>query len=185
MLPVDQTIFGRPQMHIDGQRYYLMVESMNGSLRTYEEQHAEADGVLQLDEGSLPAFKATPKRRTVAFTFQDERHELEIAYNPATVDYLQAYPNVELEVLFGAEVSSEARAAFEETLRPLVADRGPRASLNLLLKFAQFATDYKRDQEHFGEERYLFPEESLASDYSDCEDRAVLLAYLVRTLLGR
>lgn len=185
MLPVDQKIFGRPQMHIDGQRYYLMVESMNGSLRTYKEQHAEADGVLQLDESSLPAFEATPKRRTVAFSFQDERHELEIAYNPATVDYLQAYPNVELEVLFGAGVSSTARTAFEETLQPLVVDRPPREALNLLLTFAQFATDYKRDQEHFGEERYLFPEESLASDYSDCEDRAVLLAYLTRTLLGR
>ncbi|WP_251980235.1 hypothetical protein [Salinibacter ruber] len=185
MLPVDQKIFGRPQMHIDGQRYYLMVESIGGSLRTYKEQHAEADGVLRLDESSLPVFEATSKRRTVAFTFQDERHELEIAYNPATVDYLQAYPNVELEVLFGAGVSSTARTAFEKTLQPLVVDRPPREALNLLLTFAQFATDYKRDQEHFGEERYLFPEESLASDYSDCEDRAVLLAYLTRTLLGR
>jgi hypothetical protein len=185
MLPVDQKIFGRPQIRIDGQRYYLMVESISGSLRTYKEQHAEADGVLRLDEGSLPAFEATPKRRTVAFTFQGERHELEIAYNPATVEYLRAYPNVELEVLMGASVSSEAQASFKETLQPLVTDRPPRASLNLLLKFAQFATDYKRDQEHFGEERYLFPEESLATDYSDCEDRAVLLAYLTRTLLGR
>jgi len=185
MLPVDQKIFGKPQMYIDGQRYYLMVESMNGSLRTYEEQHAEADGVLRLDEGSLPAFEVTPKRRTVTFSFRDQRHELEIAYNPATVEYLRAYPNVELEVLMGAGVSSDAQASFKETLQPLVTDRPPRASVNLLLKFAQFATDYKRDQEHFGEERYLFPEESLASDYSDCEDRAVLLAYLTRTLLGR
>jgi hypothetical protein len=185
MLPVDQKIFGWPQMHIDGQRYYLVVESMNGSLRTYKEQHAEADGVLRLDEGSLPAFEATPKRRTVAFTFQDKRHELEVAYNPAAVDYLQAYPNVDLNVLMSAGVSSTARTGLEETLQPLIKGRAPRASLNLLLTFVQFATDYKRDQEHFGEERYLFPEESLATDYSDCEDRAVLLAYLVRTLLGR
>jgi len=185
MLPVDQKIFGWPQMHIDGQRYYLMVESMNGPLRTYKEQHAEADGVLRLDEGSLPAFETTPERRTVAFTFQDKRHELEVAYNPAAVDYLQAYPNVDLNVLMSAGVSSTARTSLEKTLQPLVKGRAPRASLNLLLTFAQFATDYKRDQEHFGEERYLFPEESLATDYSDCEDRAVLLAYLVRTLLGR
>ena len=185
MLPVDQKIFGHPQIYIDGQRYYLMVESMNGSLRTYKEQHAEANGVLRLDEGSPPALEATPKRRTVAFTFQDKRYKLEVAYNPATVDYLRAYPNVELEVLMGAGVSSEAQASFKEALQPLVTDRPPRASMNLLLKFAQFATDYKRDQDHFGEERYLFPEESLATDYSDCEDRAVLLAYLTRTLLDR
>jgi hypothetical protein len=185
MLPVKQKIFGRPQMYIDGQRYYLMVESMNGSLRTYEGQHSTADRALHLDEASLPAVEASSEQRTVAFTFQDKRHELEIAYNPATVEYLQAYPNVELGVLFRAGVSSEARASIEKALQPLVADRGPRASLNLLLKFAQFATDYQCDQNHFGEERFLFPEETLASDYSDCEDRAVLLAYLVRTLLER
>jgi hypothetical protein len=92
---------------------------------------------------------------------------------------------VGLPVLLGAGVSSAARSSFEDTLQPLLSGRSPRASLNLLLTFAQFATDYKRDQDHFGEERYLFPEESLASDYSDCEDRAVLLAYLVRTLLDR
>lgn len=185
MLPVDQKIFGRPQMHIDGQRYYLMVEDMSGSLRTYEGQHGEASQALQLDEGTLPDVAEGRTTRTVEFSFQDQRHSLEVAYNPSAVDYLQSYPNVELKVLMGAGVSSTARTAFRETLQPLVADRGPRASLNLLLTFVQFATDYKRDQDHFGEERYLFPEESLASDYSDCEDRAVLMAYLVRTFLDR
>jgi len=185
MLPVEGKIFGRPQMHIDGQRYYLMVESMNGSLRTYEGRHEEAEEVLQLDEGTLPDVASERKTRTVEFSFQDQRHSLEVAYNPATVEYLRAYPNVGLPVLLGAGVSSAARSSFEDTLQPLLSGRSPRASLNLLLTFAQFGTDYKRDQDHFGEERYLFPEESLASDYSDCEDRAVLLAYLVRTLLNR
>jgi hypothetical protein len=57
--------------------------------------------------------------------------------------------------------------------------------LTFLLRFVQFATEYKRDREHFGEERFLFPEESLAAAASDCEDRAVLFAYLVRTLMER
>lgn len=185
MLPVDQKIFGRPQMHIDGQRYYLMVEDMSGSLRTYEGQHGEASQALQLDEGTLPDVADRSATSTVEFSFQDERYSLDIAYNPASVEYLRAYPIVELSVLFQAGVSAEAQSSLEKALRPLLTGRGPRASLNLLLTFAQFATDYKRDQDHFGEERYLFPEESLATDYSDCEDRAVLLAYLTRTLLCR
>jgi hypothetical protein len=185
MLPVDQKIFDRPQIRIDGQRYYLMVEKMSGTLRTYKGQHGEANGVLQLGEKTLPDVADRSATRTVEFSFRGERHTLDVAYNPVIVDYLQAYPNVELSVLFQSDVSAEAQSSFEEALQPLVAGLGPRASLNLLLKFAQFATDYKRDQDHFGEERYLFPEESLATDYSDCEDRAVLLAYLTRTLLGR
>ena len=185
MLPIAQKIYGRPQMYYSGHRYYLMVEEMSGSLRTYEGQHGKANQVLQLDEGSPPNVTERRMTRTVEFSFGDQRYALDLAYSPSTVEYLHAYPNVDLNVLMSTGVSSTAQSAFEETLHPLVADRGPRASVNLLLTFTQFATNYKRDQDHFGEERYLFPEESLASDYSDCEDRAILLSYLVRTLLNR
>jgi hypothetical protein len=185
MLPIDQKVFGRPQMHIDGQRYYLMDEEIGGSLRTYKGQHGEASRALQLGEGPLPDMPEESAERTVEFSFQGERHSLDIAYNPSAAEYLRAYPKADLGVLFSAGVSPEARGSLEESLRPLIEGRPARESLSLLLKFAQFATDYKRDQEHFGEERFLFPEETLASDYSDCEDRAVLLGYLAGELLGR
>ena len=191
VLPVEEKIFGRPQMYIGGQRYYLMVgdEGMvgsgGGSLRTYEGQHGSARRALRLSEENLPDVGTGSETRTVEFSFQGQRRSLEVSYSPATAEYLRAYPDVELGVLMEAGVSLVAEASLKEALRPLLEGLGPRASANLLLKFSQFATDYKRDQEHFGEERYLFPEESLASDYSDCEDRAVLLAYLARELLGR
>ncbi|MCS3679276.1 hypothetical protein GGP71_003226 [Salinibacter ruber] len=185
MLPIDQTVFGWPQMHIGGQRYYLMVEEAGGSLRTYEGQHGNASQSLQLREGALPDMPEEKATRTVEFSFQGERHSLDIAHNPSAAEYLRAYPKVDLNVLFSAGVSPEAQASLKESLRPLTQGRPPRESLNLLLTFAQSVTDYKRDQDHFGEERFLFPEESLASDYSDCEDRAVLMAYLTRELLGR
>lgn len=185
MLPVNEQVFNRPQMQIDGQRYYLMTSETGGSLRTYEGDHPEADRILRLDEGTVPNVSATSETRSVSFSFQDERHELDIAYNPAVVDYLEAYLNVELNVLFRSGVSTEARQSLVDALDPLVEGRSIRDAVNLLLTFAQFSTEYKRDRDHFGEERFLFPEETLAFDYSDCEDRAVLLSYLVRTLLDR
>ena len=185
MIPVEEKIFGQPQMHIGGQRYYLMTDEIGGSLRTYEGQHEEAGQVLDLNARSLPDLAEEAETRTVSFAFQDERHELDVVHNPAVVDYLREYPNVDLRVLFEAGLSSVAQGSITEELQPLLDGRTPRESLNLLLKFSQFTTDYKRDQDHFGEERYLFPEETLASDYSDCEDRAVLMAYLTKELLGR
>ncbi len=185
LLPVEEQVFDRPQMHVDGQRYYLMADKAGGSLRTYNGQHEEATQPLHLSAQSLPDLTGAAETGTVSFTFQDERYELDVAYNPSVVDYLEDYPNVELQVLFEAGVSSVARRSLAKALGPLVEDRPPRAALNLLLRFAQFATDYKRDRDHFGEERFLFPEETLTADYSDCEDRAVLMAYLTRELLGR
>lgn len=185
MLPVNGQIFNRPQLQIDGQKYYLMVEEGSGSLRTYEGQHETADAALKLDEAVLPEFGASAKSRSASFSYDDQRFNVEFEYSPAVLDYLEAYPNVELEVLFRTGVSPVASASLRNALQPHVEDRTPRDALNFLLRFTQFATDYKRDRDNFGEERFLFAEESLAASASDCEDRAVLYAYLVRDLLGR
>ena len=40
------------------------------------------------------------------------------------------------------------------------------------------------DEEQFGGERPLFPDESLYYPYCDCEDRAILFSVLVRELVG-
>jgi hypothetical protein len=57
-------------------------------------------------------------------------------------------------------------------------------AVNLLLRFVQTAFKYKTDAGQFGFENYLFLEETLYYPYSDCEDRSVLFAWLVRSLLG-
>jgi hypothetical protein len=48
----------------------------------------------------------------------------------------------------------------------------------------QKAFAYKTDQDQFGYEKYFFVEESLHFPYNDCEDRAVLFAWLVHELVG-
>ncbi|WP_146109970.1 hypothetical protein [Salinibacter sp. 10B] len=185
MLPVEEKIFNRSQLHINGQRYYLMGEAGEGALRTYEGQHETADRVLTLDEAVLPNLETASQRRSVSFSYDDERYTIEFQYNPSVVEYLRAYPNVELAVLFRSGMSATAERSLANALRPHIQDRSSRDALNFLLSFVQFATKYKRDRDNFGEERFLFPEESLAESASDCEDRAVLFAYLVRTLLDR
>ena len=185
MLPVDRQIYNRPQMYLNDQRYYLMVEGGGGSLRTYEGQHEEADQVLRLDQRILPALEGSTKQRSASFSYDGERYTIEFSYDTAVLAYLQAFPNVELSVLFEAGASPVAQTSLSESLRPHLEGRSPRQQLTFLLRFVQFATEYKRDRENFGEERFLFPEESLAVSASDCEDRAVLFAYLVRTLLDR
>lgn len=57
-------------------------------------------------------------------------------------------------------------------------------TVNLLLCFVQTAFSYQVDDQQFGREKFLFPEETLFYPYSDCEDRSILFAYLVRELLG-
>ena len=48
----------------------------------------------------------------------------------------------------------------------------------------QHAFEYEVDQEQFGREKVMFAQETLYYKKSDCEDRAVLFAYLIRNLLN-
>ena len=57
------------------------------------------------------------------------------------------------------------------------------AAVNHLLHFVQYAFQYKTDEEQFGYEKWFFAEETIASSHSDCEDRSILFAQLVRHLL--
>lgn len=54
----------------------------------------------------------------------------------------------------------------------------------MILNFVQTAFEYKTDDEQFGYEKPMFPDETLNYPYSDCEDRAILFATLARDLLG-
>lgn len=56
-------------------------------------------------------------------------------------------------------------------------------AINELLHFVQFAFTYAKDRDQFGYEKWNFAEETIASSYSDCEDRAILFTQLVRALL--
>ena len=53
-----------------------------------------------------------------------------------------------------------------------------------MLRFVQTAFEYENDETQFGREKPFFAEETLFYQFSDCEDRSVLFAYLVRNLLG-
>jgi hypothetical protein len=52
------------------------------------------------------------------------------------------------------------------------------------LRMVQKGFPYATDANQFGEENYLLPEEMFFYPQSDCEDRSILFAWLVRNVLG-
>ena len=69
-------------------------------------------------------------------------------------------------------------------LRPLVEGKSELDAVNLILRFVQISLEYKTDDDQFGREKFLFPEETLFYPYADCEDRTILFAFLVHHLTG-
>lgn len=54
--------------------------------------------------------------------------------------------------------------------------------VDYLMRFTRNAFLYEPDEDNFGKEKRLSPEQTLLSDYSDCDDRAALFFYLVKEI---
>jgi hypothetical protein len=50
------------------------------------------------------------------------------------------------------------------------------------MRFTRYAFLYQNDENNFGKEKRLSPEQTLFSKYSDCDDRAALFFYLVKEI---
>ena len=100
------------------------------------------------------------------------------------IDFYNNYPQTDYEVYFEASLSPEARYSLIHDLKPIVEGKSEAEAVNMLLRFVQTAFEYKKDDVQFGREKPFFVEETLFYPFSDCEDRSVLFAYLVRNLIG-
>ncbi|MDR3261384.1 MAG: hypothetical protein LBT78_06065 [Tannerella sp.] len=107
-----------------------------------------------------------------------------IAYNRNLIDLYKTFPQTELTVYANTPLSSATRRSLEKELLPSLKDKEEDEALTFLLTFVQKAFPYKTDQAQFGYEKYFFVEELFHYPYSDCEDRAVLFAQLVRRFIG-
>jgi len=56
--------------------------------------------------------------------------------------------------------------------------------VDFILKFTQQSFDYRKDEDVYGVEKFSFPEETLVNRFSDCEDKAMLFASMIREVLG-
>jgi hypothetical protein len=93
-------------------------------------------------------------------------------------------PQTNLDSHFGANLSPATLRSLRDSLAPELEKRDPSGRVGVLLHFVQTALPYATDQEQFGYEDYLYPDESLFYPACDCEDRAALFAALVRELVG-
>ena len=119
-----------------------------------------------------------------SFSYRGKKHQLKIPYNHFTVDFLSSYPQMDIDQYFRTPLDSVTANALLSQLTVIVKDMSETEAVNLLLRFVQKSFRYETDQDQFGEENYLFIEETIFYPASDCEDRSIVFAWLVKNLLG-
>ena len=100
------------------------------------------------------------------------------------MEFYKSYPQCDVSVYYHTPMSEELKATLYPPLQEAIKGKSQQEAANILIEFVQTGFEYQTDGDQFGYEKPFFVDELFYYPYSDCEDRAVLYSYLVRTLMG-
>ncbi len=180
--PALQTRYGENFVLIDNRPYYLPPGTPD-DINTYAGQFPEADIIPDLTIRrplNLPFEKGVKK---VSFEHAGENYSFEVFYNKNLLKFYNSLPLTDASVYFNSAIDLRTKESLALALQPHLKKLSKAEAAGLLLSFVQNAFEYQTDQEQFGKEKFLFPDELFHYQASDCEDRSVLFAWLARNLL--
>ncbi len=183
LIPVVNQVYAKNYFTFDNLNYYLMEGDLL-NLYTYEQDFPGAQKIFDLNIHHAIALGDDGATKQYDFQYNGESHPVDITYNGNIINFYNDYPQADIKVYFDAVVSPEAKNSLANNFVPLIQELNEPDAVNLLLHFVQTAFDYKTDQDQFGYEKFFFAEELFYYPAADCEDRSVLFAYLVKSLLG-
>jgi len=131
----------------------------------------------------MPDFKPEDyTEKQIAFNYKHKAYHFKVKLNE-TVDAIFAnYPGVDFETYFNIPLSRETYQSLIPLLKQNLKGMAPKKGVDYLMQFTRYAFLYENDEENFGKEKRLSPEQTLLNKYSDCDDRAALFFYLVKEI---
>lgn len=188
LVPSALNLYDVGYFKVDGIRYYLLNlesnESMPANILAYSTDYNPKGSMIDFLQATSPDFGRLYLKRDFSFPFENRQITLTVVYDSSDVSYYNLFPFVDLRAMFANSPSDTAVKCIAKALQPELRGLSEWRQVNLLLAFLQKGFSYKTDDEQFGKENYLYPEESFFYPYNDCEDRSFLFACLVRDLLG-
>lgn len=188
LIPSKQRMYEVTYFTFDNERYYAVSfdgrTNKPGSVYTYDGHYPGAVKKLDMTIKTRVARGVNVEKRNLSFEYGGREYAIEADYEKARINYLNTYPQLDLALYFKSAVAEVAESPLLQQLAKEMEGMNETEAVNFLLRFVQTSFGYKTDDVQFGRENYLFPEETIFYPYSDCEDRSVLFAWLVRRLLS-
>jgi len=142
---------------------------------------AEAKKPFSYKVTRMPDFKpGNYTEKNIAFNYRHKSYHFNIKLNEEVENIFNNYPGVDFEYYFNIPLSKETYSSLIPLLRKNLQGMSQKRGVDYLMRFTRYAFLYESDDENFGKEKRLSPEETLFSKYSDCDDRAALFFFLVK-----
>lgn len=188
LLAIEAQLYSVPFLTIDNTRYYIFMpdgsqNKLQKGIYTYDVRFYGASLALDMRLTTTPKLQENFDTPTTSYGVGDKW--VSVAVNRNLLDFYSNYPQLELSYYADAAVDASVASEMERQFSGLISGcDSPKMAVETLLHFVQYGFAYATDDEQFGYEKPFFVEENFFYPHNDCEDRAILLAWLVRHLVG-
>ena len=168
---------------LDGVNYYILDrDKANKSMYVFDHAFPKEKTLsLAVMQPKLNIDKS--QKRTIASTRYPEL-QVTVETNHNLIDFYNDYPQcAKWDYYSRASMSNVLKASLLPTFNKAIEGKSEVEAANMILNFVQTGFTYKTDEEQFGYERPLYPDETFYYPYSDCEDRSILFSCLIHELL--
>ncbi len=188
LVPFRQMVYARPYLDVDGTRYSLFMyeggRDVSRSITTLSTCQLPAGADLGHNLDLVIGGLSMPGRGERQKVLSDGVMTLSLNVPEVAVEVAGGFVQTEIPVYAGSCLSESFRADLFRQVREQTAGLTEVEAVSRLMHFIQFAFSYATDTDQFGYEKPFFVEENFYYPANDCEDRAVLLTFLVRGVLG-
>lgn len=180
-----KVIYSTPSYTFNKKKFYVLsnyAKGSSGRVYTYKQDYPNATKEINLSLEKLPKFAKENRKKVLEFKQYGKEYTIAYDYNQNLIDFMATYPQADYETYFNAPMQRESYESIAQDIKGYIDGEQASIALNFVLSFVQNAFEYERDNQQFGREKVMFAQETIYYDKSDCEDRAVLFAYLVKRL---
>ncbi len=189
LVPIEQEVFEHNFIRIGDKDYYLFYDNLE-----YNENERSiiypCDPTKDVGKGHALSLSFDGKALNV-FNGEDKQCDLDdgqihiaCTMNSTIIQMLRDYPLMDLPRYATSVVLPQFHKTLYDQLEPQIKDLSQCEAVDALLHFVQHVFGYEADGEHLNHDKINFLEENFYYDYNDCEDRSVMFAVLVHSLLG-
>ena len=188
LVPFSQQVYERSYLVIDGKKYYVFDDHSTSKIQNAGVYTCrlpnETDKGRNIDltiRGGNIGIKTGVAHR---FSMSDGKISLQGFVDEGTMEAIRRYPQMDIPFYAMSTIDSNFHQSLLAQVNEQIRGCSEKEAVARILHFVQYAFDYATDREQHGYEKPYFIEENFYYPKNDCEDRAILFAFLVHNLLG-
>jgi hypothetical protein len=186
----NDNIYDIPLFELKGKQYvclnihdFVKINFKENELKKVHIDVETATKAFSYKINTIPNFKEKfINEKELFFKYHRKLNSFKITIDEQMEILFNNYPVVDFDFYFNIPLTQETYNSLMPFLKKAVKNKSQKNGVNYLMQFTRNAFLYKADQNNFGVEKRLSPEQTLMNTYSDCDDRVSLFYYLVKEI---